>query len=118
MKPLEIEGITPNMLWTFVVVLVGLCTVAVLVLNLITKIREVRKPQNENRRTVSEMLDNDNRRIQELEKVTNKQQAEMKLLLTGEMAMLHHMIDGNHTESLKESQKQIEYFLTYGRLPD
>ncbi len=113
-----IEGITPNMLWTFVVVLVGLCVVALTVLNLISKVKELRKPVDENRKTVTDMLANDNKRIEKLEKVTNKQQDEMKLLMMGELAMLHHMIDGNHTNSLKEAQSQMEYFLTFGKLPD
>lgn len=109
-----IEGFDPSMLWTFVIVAIGLCSIAVLVLNLITKIREVRKPKEEKRDSVDDAV----HRIDKLEKIMGKQSDEMKLLMTGEMAILHHMIDGNHTESLKESQKQIEYFLTYGKIPD
>lgn len=114
----KLEGFTPDMLWTFVIVLLGLCAVALTVLNLISKIRELRKPKDENRKTVTDMLANDNRRIEKLEKVTGKQQDELKLLMMGELAILHHMIDGNHTSSLKEAQSQMEYFLTYGKLPD
>lgn len=109
-----IEGFTPSMLWNFVIVAIGLATIAVLILNLITKVREVRKPKDERRDNAHDM----EHRIDKLDKIVDRQQDEMKLLLTGEMAILHHMIDGNHTESLKESQKQIEYFLTYGKLPE
>lgn len=115
---LTIEGITPNMLWVFLFVAVGLGAVLLLVLNIWSKIREIRKPKNMNRKTIDDKLANDNQRIEKLEKDSRKTQDEMKLLLTGEMAMLHHMIDGNHTESLKESQSQIEYFLAYGKLPN
>ena len=113
-----IEGITPGMLWEFAIVAIGLMTITLLVLNLISKIREIRKPKDANRKTVDDKLASDDQRIRKLEKDSERTQNEMKLLLTGEMAILHHMIDGNHTESLKESQSQIEYFLTFGRMPN
>ena len=111
-----IEGFTPSMLWTFLIVLIGLATIALLGLNLVSKIKELRKPIVQSEKTTDEKLANDNRRISELEKITDRQEKELKLILRSQMAMLHHMVDGNNTDNLKKTQSQIEDFLTYGTI--
>ena len=112
-----INGATPDMLWYFCIVLISIMTVALLVCNLLAKIKELRKPKDENRKTVDDKLANDEARIKALERDSRRTQDEMKLLMRGELAMLHHAIDGNHTESLKEVQGQLEYYLTFDKMP-
>jgi len=102
-------GFGPEALWVTVGVLIALAAVALMVLNLIKVWREVRKPKVEEQ--ARQRSDSD--RINDLEDITAKQEKEMTLLLRAQVAMLHHMVDGNNTEALKENQRAIEeYFLT------
>ena len=102
-------GFGPEALWVTVGVLIALAAVALMVLNLIKVWREVRKPKVEEQ--ARQRSDSD--RINDLEDITAKQEKEMTLLLRAQVAMLHHRVDGNNTEALKENQRAIEeYFLT------
>ena len=69
-----------------------------------------------NERTVEEKLRNDNERLNRLENTTMEQEAELKLILRSQIAMIHHMIDGNGIDRLKETQRDIEEFLITGKI--
>ena len=105
-------GFGPEALWITVGVLVALAAVALMVLNLIKVWREVRKPKVEEQAR----LRSDTERINDLEDITTKQEKEMTLLLRSQVAMLHHRVDGNNTEALKESQRAIEEYLLTGKI--
>ena len=109
-------GFAPSALWITIGVLVSLATVALLVLNLIIKIREVKKPKVTDERSIQEKLHHDNERLNELEATTKRQDEELKLILRSQMAMIHHMVDGNNTTALKEMQKDIEEYLITGKM--
>ena len=55
------------------------------------------------------MLDNDNRRLTKLEN-------ESSLTLRAVLALLKHGINGNDTQSMKDSMDRIEYFLVNGKM--
>jgi len=112
----KVIGFGPSALWIFLGVAVALGTIALLALNLITKIKELRKPKMANERTVEEKLRNDNERLNRLENTAVEQEAELKLILRSQIAMIHHMIDGNGIERLKETQRDIEEFLITGKI--
>ena len=112
----KVIGFGPSALWIFLGVAVALGTIALLALNLITKIKELRKPKMANERTVEEKLRNDNERLNRLENTTLEQEAELKLILRSQIAMIHHMIDGNGIDRLKETQRDIEEFLITGKI--
>ena len=112
----NVIGFGPSALWIFLGVAVALVTIALLALNLITKIKELRKPRMANERTVEEKLRNDNERLTRLEDTTREQEAELKLILRSQIAMIHHMIDGNGVDRLKETQRDIEEFLITGKI--
>ena len=65
----------------------------------------------EDEKTINEKLASDHRRLSELEEITRRQDKELKLILRGQMAMIHHMIDDNNTTALRKTQKDIEDFL-------
>lgn len=67
-------------------------------------------------KSVEERLNSDNERLNDLEDVTKKQQTELLLLLRSQVEILHHMVDGNNTVALKQSQKDIENYLMTGRI--
>ena len=109
-------GFGPEALWIFVGVAVSLAVIALLVMNLIKTWRELRRPKVQGEKTVEEKLKKDNERLNDLEDLTKKQEKEMILILRSQVAMLHHMVDGNNTAALKQSQKDIEEYLLTGRV--
>lgn len=109
-------GFAPSALWITIGVLVSLATVALLVINLIIKIRELRKPKVSDEKSIQDKLHNDNERLNELEATTKRQDEELKLILRSQMAMIHHMVDGNNTMKLKEAQEDIEDYLISGKI--
>ena len=111
-------GFTPSMLWIFLGVGVALATLALLVMNLIIKFRELRKPKLKDEKTIQDKLNSDSQRLNKLEETTEKQDKELKLILRSQMAIIHHMIDGNGVDSLKETQHDIETYLITGKIKE
>lgn len=109
-------GFTPSMLWVFLGVAIGLGIIGKLVLDLIIAYREYKNPKRAGEKTVQEKLKSDHERLTKLEETTEKQDGELKLILRSQMAMIHHMIDGNNTSKLKEMQQDIEDFLITGKI--
>ena len=109
-------GFTPSMLWVFLGTAIGLGIIGKLVLDLILAYREYRNPMQAGEKSVQEKLRNDHERLTKLEETTEKQDGELKLILRSQMAMIHHMIDGNNTNKLKEMQQDIEDFLITGKI--
>ena len=111
-----IIGFTPSMLWVFLGTAIGLGIIGKLVLDLILAYREYKNPKQAGEKSVQEKLKNDHERLTKLEETTEKQDGELKLILRSQMAMIHHMIDGNNTNKLKEMQQDIEDFLITGKI--
>ena len=111
-----IIGFTPSMLWVFLGTAIGLGIIGKLVLDLILAYREYKNPKQAGEKSVQEKLKNDHERLTKLEETTEKQDGELKLILRSQMAMIHHMIDGNNTNKLKEMQQEIEDFLITGKI--
>ena len=109
-------GFTPSMLWVFLGTAIGLGIIGKLVLDLILAYREYRNPMQAGEKSVQEKLKSDHERLTKLEETTEKQDGELKLILRSQMAMIHHMIDGNNTNKLKEMQQDIEDFLITGKI--
>ena len=109
-------GFSPSMLWVFLGTAIGLGIIGKLVLDLIIAYREYRNPKQAGEKSVQEKLRSDHERLTKLEETTEKQDGELKLILRSQMAMIHHMIDGNNTAKLKETQQDIEDFLITGKI--
>ena len=109
-------GFTPSMLWVFLGTAIGLGIIGKLILDLILAYREYKNPKQAGEKSVQEKLKNDHERLTKLEETTEKQDGELKLILRSQMAMIHHMIDGNNTNKLKEMQQDIEDFLITGKI--
>lgn len=92
-----VEGVvTPEYLWITLVTIIALGAVLLLVLNIISKWKELKKPMNEK---------------EELIKSVKKHDVELQLLLKAQMLMLKHMVDGNSVDKLKEMQDEINRYL-------
>lgn len=115
-KATEILGFTPSALWVTLGVLVAVGIIVKLAFDLIISLRELRKPKVNDEKTIQDKLKSDSERLTELENTTRNQDEELKLILRGMMAMCHHMVDGNNTEALKQTQKDIEDYLITGKV--
>lgn len=111
-------GFAPDALWVTLGTLIGLGIIAKLVMDLVIKSRELRKPKVQDEKTIQDKLANDNRRLSELETTTKRQDEELKLILRSQMDIIHHMVDGNGVEKLRETQRDIETFLITGKIKE
>lgn len=109
-------GFGPSALWITLGTLVALGIIAKLVMDLIIKSREIRKPKMSDEKSIQDKLASDNVRLEKLEGTTERQDEELKLILRSQMAMIHHMIDGNNTIKLREAQEDIEEYLISGKI--
>lgn len=111
----KIIGFTPDALWTTLAVLIGCGIIVKLIMDLVIKFRDLRHPKVANEKTVNDKLARDNDRLNKLEDVTAKQDIELKLILRAQVDIIHHLIDGNGQDGLKQTQRDIEYWLINGR---
>ncbi len=111
-------GFGPEALWITLGTLCAGAAAVLLLLQTVKLIRELRSPSLAGARSVQDRLRSDHARLNSLERSTERQEEEMKLLLRAQMVLMHHIVDGNGVENLKAMQRQIEEYLVYGRNPD
>ena len=75
-----------------------------IIVKLITKYRKPDKDRDETMKKHQEMLDNDNKRLKELEEGN-------KVVMQSLLAIMSHLKDGNHTEELKKSKEMVQEYL-------
>lgn len=112
----KVIGLTPSVLWITLAGIIGIGIIVKLAFDLIIKWRELRTPKVMDEKTVQDKLKSDHERLSRLEDTTKRQDEELKLILRSQMAMIHHMIDGNGTNKLKEMQSDIEDYLITGKM--
>lgn len=62
-----------------------------------------------------EMLDNDNKRINELERKADETDEALQILMKSNLAIMRHLIDGNHKEDLEKVMDDMHEYLTKRR---
>lgn len=121
-----INGIDPNSLWITLLVLFGAVGIYNQVMTAIEHHRKAKKPEEEVKdkvekrfETIENRLDSidtklalDKRRLDSLEQRAEEHEGQMRMLLRAQMAMLHHMIDGNNIAKLQLCYDEIEAYLT------
>lgn len=58
-----------------------------------------------------EKLDNDNRRLNDLEKKQVETEEALQILMKSMLALMTHSIDGNHTEELEKARDDMHDYL-------
>ena len=69
--------------------------------------KKAKQPDTERDETLerhSKLLDNDNKRLKELEDSN-------KIIMQSMLALMSHAIDGNHTEDLKQARDDLQKYL-------
>ena len=112
----KVIGFAPDALWITLGVLVAVIIIAKAATDLMINAKKLKAPEQVEEKSMQEKLNSDHERLSKLESATEKQEKEMQLLLRSQVAMLHHMIDGNGVDGLKTMQKQIEDFMVYGEI--
>lgn len=114
----QIIGFTPDALWVTIGVLIAAGIIVRLGMDLIIKARELRKPKVQDEKTIQDKLKADHERLTALETTTARQDEELKLILRSQMAIIHHMEDGNGINKLKETREDIEEYLISGKIKE
>ena len=109
-------GFDVTALWITMGTLVAAATIALLIMQLIKIFRELRHPKLVDEKIIQEKLAKAHERLTKLEQSTDRQETELKLLLRSQLVMVHHSIDGNSIENLKNMLKQIEEYLVFGEV--
>lgn len=92
---------------TSFIVLLSACAALAVIWGAVKAIREIRKPHADMANQVAEherKLANDHKRLDDLETSNNLQ---AKILLQ----MANHMIDGNHTDLLRQARDEMQEYL-------
>ncbi len=135
-----IEGITPAMLWNFVLVLLGLCAVVILVYKVIEIARKeherkVKKSKLDGKdltdeiadkvmakleprlKKIDEKLASDKERIDSHERRLNQNEADLdrisentEKILDAMDGLLMHFISGNDTNKLKSVKAELDHY--------
>ena len=108
---MQIQTLTFEQLIGTVAVILLLIGIYNTVMSAIKTHREEKKRKDAPVNTLEEMvkshekrLDNDHKRLNNLEEAN-------RIMMRAQMAILHHEIDGNSTDSLKKSYVEIQRFL-------
>lgn len=109
---------TPAQIIAITTAIITISTAVGIIINLITKIREPEKKQDERITSLEARMDkmdliiekfsgffsNDDRRFKEIEEGN-------KITQTALLALLKHSINGNDTKALREAEKSLEEYL-------
>ena len=77
-------------------------------------IRWMRKPdtdRDDKLKRHDEMFDNDNKRLNELEKEQKEMKEAQQVLMKSMLALMSHAVDGNHTEDLQMARDDMQEYL-------
>lgn len=114
----KIIGFAPEALWITIGVLIAVGVIVKLGMDLVIKSRELRKPKVNDEKNSQEKLQSYHERLTKLEETTTRQDEELKLILRSQMAIIHHMEDGNGINKLKETREDIEEYLISGKIKE
>lgn len=131
-----IEGITPGMIWTALIVLIGIATLYVLygkVRETYVKNKKMKDPENRladeisarvmeklepkfaeiDRKLANDkaMIDDHTQKLANIGRRNDSMEKGQKALCRGVLALLSHEINGNSTDKLKSAQENINDYL-------
>lgn len=69
------------------------------------------KERDEKLKKHSELLENDNKRLKELEEWRKESDSAQKVIMKSMLALMSHAIDGNHVEELKQARDDLQSYL-------
>jgi hypothetical protein len=84
--------------------LITIAGAGAIIIGLINKAKKPDTERDEALKRHAELLDNDNRRLKELEESNN-------IIMQSMLAIMSHAIDGNHTEDLKQARDDLQKYL-------
>lgn len=102
-------------LWTVVqvtcTVIITLGGAGAIVISLIKWLRKPDNTRDEKLKKHDEILDNDNKRLKELEEWRKESDEAQRVMMKSLLAIMSHSIDGNHMDALKEARDDMQEYL-------
>lgn len=111
MIPMELSQLTSMDIKTTILTIVAIAAAVVVILDLVIKAREVKKPMDQNKRTIDEKLDNDNRRINDLERKIEKFSEGQDMTLQVLFSLLQHEVTGDHVNDMERTLAKLSDYL-------
>lgn len=104
-----------NQLWNFIqVASAGIITLGGAGAIFVALYRWAKKPdinRDEKIKGHDEKLDNDNRRLNDLERKQAETEEATQIMMKSMLALMTHAIDGNHVEELKKARDDMQEYL-------
>ena len=104
-----------NQLWNIIqVACAGVMTIGGAGAIFVALYRWAKKPdinRDEKLKGHDEKLDNDNRRLNDLERKQAETEEALQVLMKSMLALMNHSIDGNNTEELKNARDNMHEYL-------
>lgn len=88
-------------------VFLAICAAVLLIGNVIKMIKDLKKPNDDQ----AKMVFDHERRICKIEEISKERDRIQAISLRSQMAILNHLITGDGTQALTESQKEIQDYL-------
>lgn len=102
-------------LWNYIsvgcVIITTLGGAGAIIISVIKWFRSPDIKRDETLKRHDELLDNDNKRLHQLEQRQSEMEEAQKVLMRSMLALMSHAIDGNHTEDLKLARDDLQEFL-------
>lgn len=109
--PMELSQLTSMDIKTTILTIVAIAAAVVVILDLVIKAREVKKPMDQSKRTIDEKLDNDNRRISDLEIQMKKFSDGQDMTLQVLFSLLQHEVTGDHVNDMERTLSRLSDYL-------
>ena len=102
-------------LWNYIsiacVIITTLGGAGAIIVSVIKWFRSPDMKRDEELEKHNKLLDNDNKRIKDLEARQAEVEEAQKVLMRSMLAVMSHAIDGNHTDDLKEARDNLQEYL-------
>lgn len=106
-----INGITPNGLWTFIIVLVGLCIVFNIFGNAIKTFRDLRKPNSDSKDDVSTKLHRDKERLDMHTMQIDGLMEYSRVQCAALIALLDHELHNGNADQMQKARDELSKYL-------
>lgn len=106
-----INGITPSGLWTFIIVLVGLCLLFITFGNVVETVKKLRKPKEEAKDDVNTKLHRDKERLDMHTMQIEALRESNKIQCAALIALLDHELHNGNADQMQKARDDLKNYL-------
>lgn len=108
---MEINGITPSGLWTFIYVLVGLCLLFITFGSVVKTIKELRQPNVNSKEDVNTKLTRDKERLDLHTEQIAELKESSKIQCAALIALLDHELHNGNADQMQKARDDLNNYL-------